>query len=213
VPKTTTTTRAKNRPIARRPVARPKRDLPIMPMTVGGIFSVAFIVLIVLYYLASRGGSGIHGQPVANIKCETGEQLATHYHAHVTLIYRGQPAMVPAQVGIQSGCFYWMHTHTTTGIIHIEAPKDSASRTFTLGDFFSVWGQPLNSKQVATFKVGPEDELKMWVDGKPYTGDPRSIPMKSHTQVVVEIGPPFTDPPPTYDWNSSEATQEAGTGG
>jgi hypothetical protein len=182
-------------------------------MTVGGIFSVAFIVLIVLYYLASRGPGGINGQPVANIKCDTGEQLATHYHAHVTLIYRGQPAMIPAQVGITNGCFYWMHTHTTTGIIHIEAPKSAASRTFTLGDFFAVWNQPLSTKQVATFKVGSEDELKIWVDGKPYTGNPKDIPLKSHTQVVVQIGPPFTDPPPTYDWNSAEAVQEAGTAG
>ena len=49
--------------------------------------------------------------------------------------------------------------------------------------------------------------------GKPYTGSPRNIVLKSHTQVVVEIGPPLTDPPPAYDWNSAEATQEAGTGG
>jgi hypothetical protein len=52
----------------------------------------------------------------------------------------------------------------------------------------------------------------MWVDGQPYTGDPRKIVLKSHTQVVLEIGPQFVDPP-TFDWTSSQATQEAGTGG
>ena len=183
-----------------------------MPLTVGGIFAVAFVVLIVLYILASRGSGAVNGQPVANIRCDSGEQLAVHYHAHVTLIYRGQPASIPAQVGITPNCFYWMHTHSTSGIIHVEAPKDSENRKFTLGDFFSVWNQPLSSKQVATFKVGPGDELKMWVDGKPYTGDPRNIVLKSHTQVVVDIGPPLTDPPPTFDWNSPDAVQEAGTG-
>ncbi|HSR26451.1 MAG TPA: hypothetical protein VLW53_23060 [Candidatus Eisenbacteria bacterium] len=186
-----------------------------MPLAVGGVFSVAFVVLIVLYFLASRGGTGISGQPVANIRCEAGEQLAVHYHAHLTLIYKGTPAQIPAQVGIPSGsnCTYWIHTHGQTGIVHIEAPKEAASRSFTLGDFFQIWNQPLGSKQVATFKVGSGDQLKVWVDGKPYTGDLHSIVLKSHTQVVVEIGPPLTDPPPTYDWNSAEATQEAGTGG
>ena len=211
MPKTTTRTKSRTNP-RRQPVTR-KREWPIMPLSVGGIFTVAFVVLLVLYYIASRGGSGVNGQPVANIKCDSGEQLAVHYHAHVTILYQGAPVNIPANTGIQSGCFYWMHTHTTTGIIHIEAPKDSAARGFTLGDFFAVWNQPLSSKQVATFKVGSGDELKVWVDGKPYTGNVRNIVLKSHTQVVVEIGPPFTDPPPTYDWNSSEATQEAGTGG
>jgi hypothetical protein len=186
-----------------------------MPLTVGGIFTVAFVVLIVAYYLASRGGSGINGQPVANIRCDTGEQLAVHYHAHVTLIYKGTPAQIPAQVGIPNGgsCIYWMHTHQTSGIVHIEAPKESSSRSFTLGDFFQIWNQPLSTRQVATFKVGSGDELKMWVDGKPYTGDPRGIVLKSHTQVVVQIGPPLTDPPPTFDWSSPDAVQEAGSAG
>ncbi len=188
-----------------------RREWPILPLAVGGIFTVAFVVLIVLYYLASRGGGGISGQPVANIRCESGEQLATHYHAHLTLIYRGQPAYVSDSVGRPSGCFYWMHTHSTSGIIHIEAPKDAASRSFTLGDFFAVWDQPLTKKKVATFDIGKNDQLKVWVDGKPYSGDPARVVLKSHTHVVVEIGPPFTDPPPTFDWSSAEATQEAGT--
>jgi len=115
-------------------------------------------------------------------------------------------------VGITSTCLYWMHTHQSSGIVHIEAPRESASRQFTLGDFFQVWGQPLSNRQVATFKLGSGDQLKMWVDGQPYTGDPRKIVLKSHTQVVLEIGPQFVDPP-TFDWTSSQATQEAGTGG
>lgn len=186
-----------------------------MPLTVGGIFSVAFVVLIVLYYIASRGGSGVNGQPVANIRCDSGEQLAVHYHAHITILYKGQPVYIPGQVGIiGSQCFYWMHTHSTSGIVHIEAPKDSSSRQFTVGDFFQVWDQPLTSKKVTTFTVGKGESVKAWVDGKPYDGDPRKIVLKSHTNVVIEVGPPFQDtPPPPFDWTSSDATQEAGTAG
>ena len=36
------------------------------------------------------------GQPVAAVKCETGEQLATHFHTHLTILYKGQPVNVPA---------------------------------------------------------------------------------------------------------------------
>ena len=186
-----------------------------MPLTVGSVFLVIFLGLIVAYYIASRGPGGVNGQPVANIKCDAGEQLSTHYHAHIAVLYKGTPVSIPAQVGIltNQNCFYWMHTHTTSGIIHIEAPKDSASRKFTVGDFFQIWNQPLSKKQVATFTVGKGDQLQMWVDGKPYTGDPRNIVLKSHENVVIEIGPPLIDPPPTFDWTSSDATSEAGTAG
>jgi hypothetical protein len=207
---TKTPTRTKGgRGAARRPVAKPRRELPIMPLAVGGIFLVVFVVLVVLYRM---NATPLSGQPVANIRCDNSEQLAVHYHAHIDLIYKGQPATIPAQTGITGSCFYWMHTHQTTGIVHIEAPKDSASRQFTLGDFFAVWKQPLDHQQVATFKLKSGDQVKVWVDGKPYTGDPSRVVLKSHTQVVVEIGPEFVDPP-TFDWTSSAATQEAGTGG
>ncbi len=211
------TTRSKARAAQKRPVAR-RREWPILPMVVGGIFTVAFVGLLVFAYISSRGPGGINGQPVANIKCEAGEQVAVHYHAHLTIIYRGQPALIPPQTGIISqnrtiNCFYWLHTHTTSGIIHIEAPKEFANRQFTVGDFFQIWNQPLTSKQVTTFPVGKGDQVKVWVDGKPYTGDPRKIVLKSHSQIVIEVGPPFIDPPPTFDWTSSDATSEAGTGG
>jgi hypothetical protein len=199
---------------ARRPAARPRRELPLLPMVVAGVFLVVFAGLVIAYQVLSRtSGSGSNGQPVAGIECNVGEQLSTHYHAHLTILYHNQPATVPGQVGITTTCLYWMHTHDASGVIHVEAPKSVSSRVFTLGDFFQVWNQPLSKSQVATFKVGSGDQLKMWVDGKPYTGDPRNIVLKSHTQVVVQIGPPITDPPPTFDWSSPEAVQEAGTAG
>jgi len=182
-----------------------------MPLVVGGIFSVALVALLVLFKVQS--GTQINGQPVANIRCDAGEQLAVHYHAHIDLIYRGSPVTIPAQTGITGSCFYWMHTHQTTGIIHIEAPKDSANRQFTTGDFFAVWNQPLTSRRVATFTLGKGDQVKVWVDGKPYTGDPAKVVLRSHTQVVIEVGPPFVDPPPAFNWTDPTVVQEAGSGG
>ena len=42
-------------------------------------------------------------------------------------------------------CFFWLHTHTEDGVVHIESP---VRRTFTLGDFFGIWQIPLSSSQV-----------------------------------------------------------------
>jgi hypothetical protein len=177
-----------------------------LPVAVLGVFLVVAIALVVLYRTSSST-SGPSGEPVANIKCESSEQLATHYHAHLDILYQGQPVKVPAQVGIKSTCLYWMHTHDDTGVIHIEAPKGQGSRQFKLGEFFQVWGQPLSNKQVATIQVPAGQQLKVWVNGKPYTGNPANITLASKEQIVLEIGPPFADPPPTFTWDPNTYAQ------
>ena len=200
-----TRTRPKT-PVRRPPPRRTGPPVPVMPLVVGGVFLVILVAL-VIWYRASSSSSGPNGQPVVGINCEANEQLATHYHAHLDIIWKGQPVKVPANTGIQPTCLYWMHTHDDSGVIHIEAPQKEANRQFTLGDFFKVWGQPLSSSQVSTIKVGSGDQLKVWVDGQPYTGDPAKIVLKSHEQVVIEIGPPFTEPPPTFTWDPSVYAQ------
>lgn len=168
-----------------------------------GVFLAIFVGLVILYLVATRS-SGPSGQPVANIRCDTGEHTAVHLHSHLQILYKGNPASAPANIGSTATCLYWLHTHDDSGIIHVEAPKEEAKREFTLGDFFTVWHQPLSRQQVATFEVAPGEQMKVWVDGQAYTGDPAKIPLKSHAKIVIEIGPPFTEPPPDYTWDMSQ---------
>lgn len=189
---------------ARRPVTRPRRQLPILPLVTAGVFLVVLVALVIAYRVASGPGGGVHGQPIANIECNTGEQLSTHYHAHLSISYQGTPVPLTAQTGITDTCLYWLHTHDGSGVIHIEAPKQTASRQFTLGDFFRIWDQPLSTRQVATLKVGSGQQLKVWVDGKPYSGDPSRIVLRSKEDIVIEIGPPFNDPPTPYVWDNAQ---------
>jgi len=44
----------------------------------------------------------------------------------------------------------WLHTHAADGIIHTESPVE---RTYTLGDFFDIWGQPLGRHQVGRHPI------------------------------------------------------------
>ncbi len=175
-----------------------------LPIAVALLFLAVFASLVVLLQREQSNAQPVLGQPVANIKCDQGEQTAVHYHAHLAILYHGTPVPIPALVGIpnQGQCLYWLHTHDTTGVIHVEAPSSASKRTFTLGEFFQVWRQPLNSKRVASLDVGKGEQLKIWVDGKPYRGDPNQVALKSHAQIVLQIGPDFQDPPPTYTWGA-----------
>jgi hypothetical protein len=139
------------------------------------------------------------GETVGGISCDAMEGQRLHIHQHLVIFDHGKQVAIPPNVGqpLTRRCIYWLHTHTPDGVIHIEAPSD---RSFTLGDFFLVWGQPLGRTIAASAHAPKAAQLKVWVDGKPFAGDPRTIALKSHTDIVIEAGPPFVAPPRFTDW-------------
>jgi len=150
---------------------------------------------------AQRVQMGPTGQPVAGISCDAMEGQRIHIHQHLLILDHGDSVPVPYNVGRPSSnqCLYWLHTHTPDGVIHIESP---ANRTFTLGDFFAIWGQPLSATRAASAFAKKGSKLKVWVNGKPYAGDPAKIPLVAHADIVIEAGPPFPAPPKFTDWNT-----------
>jgi hypothetical protein len=50
------------------------------------------------------------------------EPSVFHIHSHLIILINGHYYAVPALIGITNNCFYWLHTHDGTGIIHIESP-------------------------------------------------------------------------------------------
>jgi hypothetical protein len=144
----------------------------------------------------AKGGLG---QPVDGITCGGMEYSTLHIHTHLALFYHGVQVEIPRLIGgvptPTNGCLYWIHTHAPDGIIHVESPvlAPAGSAGFDLGMFFDIWGQPLTRDDVGGLK-GP---VVAYVNGVPYDGDLRMIPLRSHQQVVLEVGTP-TIPPPNY---------------
>ncbi len=129
------------------------------------------------------------GEQIDGIACQAGERVLFHIHAHLTIFVRGIARHVPAGIGIAppyqveatpqgafvagASCFMWLHTHSADGIIHTESP---VKRTSTLGEFFDIWGQPLDREQ-----VGPaHGRVTALFNGRVYTGNPRQIPLLAH---------------------------------
>jgi hypothetical protein len=150
----------------------------------------------------ARAAGLANGAPVDGIKCEAMEGAVMHIHQHVTIRDHGRTVPVPDDVGrpIAAQCFYWIHTHTPDGIVHIESP---GFRTFTLGEFFDVWGQSLTRSDVAGAKPKKGERVAVWVDGRAYNGDPRKIELTSHLDVTIEVGAPYAKPAPFTAWNGN----------
>jgi hypothetical protein len=137
------------------------------------------------------------GRPVNGIRCERSEQVLFHIHAHLAVFVDGRARVIPEGIGIapprgeqetpagpfvvSGSCFYWLHSHTRDGIIHIESP---IQRTYRLGDYFAIWRQPLGRH-----RVGPaRGTVTAYVDGRRFAGDPRAIPLRAHALVQLDVG-------------------------
>jgi hypothetical protein len=138
-------------------------------------------------------------QPMVDgIRCDMAEGSVFHIHQHLALFDHGKPVLIPNDVGrpLSGDCLFWIHTHSSDGLIHIESPT---FRTFTLGEFFDIWGQPLSATRMGPAKV-QRGQLHAFVSGLRYSGDVRKIELHAHSVIVLEAGPPYAVPKPFTDW-------------
>jgi hypothetical protein len=153
------------------------------------------------YWPAGNTATGGNGATVDGLICAAGMSELYHVHAHLAIIKDGQWLAMPANVGILSQCNYEMHTHDQTGIIHIETPT---LKTFTLGQFFDIWGQPLSSTNVAGISGNVVAYINDNGDSRRYMGDLRNIELTSLRDVTLQIGTPPISSLATYSWYESQ---------
>jgi hypothetical protein len=151
--------------------------------------------------LAAPNGAAVTGHAIDGITCDaSAPQLVIHVHAHLAIFVSNATRDVPKNIGILasvngSPCTYWLHSHDDDGIMHVESP---VTRSFTLGDYFDVWGVPLDSTH-----VGPATgTVVVYLNGQPYAGDVRAIPLASHTLVQLDVN--GNVPPASYSFPAGD---------
>jgi hypothetical protein len=140
--------------------------------------------------------------PINNVRCDTAQQTAYHIHIHLSIYINGKSVTIPQGIGIGAGnrCYYWTHTHTSDGIIHIEAP--SKADILGLDDFLAIWHERfsnLNFPPQLTQQTG----WSVYIDGKLLSGitSPMTMPVEfsSHMAITLEYG--THNPPPDKSYN------------
>ncbi|HYW25286.1 MAG TPA: hypothetical protein VE953_14050 [Terriglobales bacterium] len=114
------------------------------------------------------------------------------FHVHLSELTTNAASYPPAGVGVTSSCRYWLSTRARDGVIDVALPPAQADTTLTLGDFLDVWG--------FAYQALPGQPLLVYVNGQPYPGDLRSVPLVPHADIVIEPQGANPLPPPAYDW-------------
>jgi hypothetical protein len=133
------------------------------------------------------------------------EGTAVHIHQHLDLYVDGRKVLVPAGIGIDPAVGYApLHTHDPSGVIHVESPT---VRTYTLGEFFAVWGVRITPSCLGGYCAGGGRRLRLFVDGRAYRGDPTTLALAPHQELVVAFGTAAQLPSPipsTYQFPPGE---------
>jgi hypothetical protein len=114
------------------------------------------------------------------------EGTVLHIHSHLDVFVDGKRVVVPAGIGIDPHLRFIspLHTHDTSGVIHVESPT---VRTFTLGEFFGVWGVRLRDGCLGGYCGGRSRKLWVYAGGRP-VADPATLPLAPHKEIVVAFG-------------------------
>jgi hypothetical protein len=132
-----------------------------------------------------------------------GQGVQTHIHQHLDVFVNGKRKPVPALIGIFStagGFITDLHTHDTTGVIHVESP--SKSQKFSLPEFFGVWGVRFTPTCIGGY-CKPKTNWSVYVNGQ-RVSDPQKLVLQPHQEIAVVIGKPPPNVPSTYRFSPGE---------
>lgn len=138
----------------------------------------------------------------AGLSMLTAEGTALHIHQHLSITVDGKAIAVPAEMGIDETAeqLSALHTHDTTGILHVESP---VQRTFHLDQAFAEWDVRLAKGAIGPY-VNGEDGTKVavFVNGKAYSGDPRQIVLTEHEDIdfVITTDGSTPEAPAAFTW-------------
>jgi hypothetical protein len=161
----------------------------------------------------------------AGLVSEPAEYLTTHNHAHLDLFVDGVQITVPGGLGIKldsvgivatttpdgtghdyqvstcpAVCLSPLHTHDGSGLIHSES-RSANHPPYLLGQLFTEWGLRLDGSCVGEY-CKPAALIHIYVNGKPYEGDPAAMPLASLTEIAIVIGQPPTLIPSNWPFDT-----------
>lgn len=117
-----------------------------------------------------------------------------HLHPRLALYASGKEIVVPINIGIHPDLpeseAAGLHTHDEEGTIHVENAAGS-----TLGQFFAIWGVPLDRERLGPYRAKKETGVRMWVDGQPSRAF-GALKLADPQEIVIAYGPHGASPPP-----------------
>lgn len=168
------------------------------------------------------GNTGAYnGQPIDGVACQPTMSNNYHVHVFVGIYVNGVHYATPDTIGmyhpqpeptnhftIYAKCYYDIHTHDASGIVHVESPDPKhipiTGTEYQTKQLFDEWGIAVSRQNFGPFsgslrvvtsgqvyRGGPGNGTIDRSTYRTWTGDPNQIPLYSHEAIFFEIGPKY----------------------
>ncbi|MDP3685271.1 MAG: hypothetical protein Q8R32_00385 [bacterium] len=150
------------------------------PLMIGGVIAGSLVLIAGLAFVGARPKKPIEN---VNTACVQHEGVAMHIHPQLKIIIDGTERAIPSDIGVSPGCMRPIHTHDESGKIHLEFPS---SQDVRLGQFFEIWKQPFSKQQILDRAIGPDDLLRVTVNGTE-TAELENLLLHDQDDIVLEV--------------------------
>ena len=135
----------------------------------------------------------------AGLSSASTEALTIHYHAHLDIFVNGKSEPVAPSIGREDrSLFSPLHTHATSGMIHIEAPHGRADHT--RDPLHRVGGGYVRTRECVGGYCRPDTTIETYVDGQQTPQKPPStIVLTKGEEIAIVIGSPPASIPSSWD--------------
>jgi hypothetical protein len=135
-------------------------------------------------------------------RCRRG--LGARLGVHVEVFAANRVVLLPTGIGTRpprelsagrisrARCYGALVTLEPTGVLLVRPQA-----RLRLGDLFRSWGEPLSPARLASFSTGAPRRVAVFVDGRRWRGAPGDVPLRRHSEIVLEVGP-YVPPHSSY---------------
>ena len=161
-----------------------------------GIGAAIAVIIVIAVYFSENSSTPVNA--IQGVECDPLEGTVFHIHAHLDMFVDSKSVTIPAGIGIkQNECLYWLHTHNTSGVIHIESPT---VMTFTLAQFIQVWDNTPGISPKFEELTHNDKNLKVFVNGIEVKDSFDKIKLSAHDEIVIVSGSTPPTLPSSYEF-------------
>lgn len=125
------------------------------------IILVIGVVFGLIYFVGSNSEVSHPSSPL-DIYLEEHSQVGFHIHPFLEIEILGEKQIIPANIGITNSGMRVIHTHDSSGKLHIESPSPMP---IYLKYFFTIWDKQFNQTCILDYCTDDSTSLTMFVNG------------------------------------------------
>ena len=140
-------------------------------------FVVAFIVILLGIFIWANLNADI-----LDYHMKEHTNTALHIHPQLEIELLGEDYFIPPNVGIDSRGMRVIHTHDSSGEIHIESPYE---HQFYMKDFFTIWGKEFSDSCIFAYCEDESNVLEVFVNDKKVESNYGDVPLFDKDKIKI----------------------------